>query len=712
GVLDNLRLGAAVRRPPGPGEVEIQVTHAGLNFRDVLNALGMYPGEAGPLGAECVGTVARVGVGVSHLAPGDDVMGMAGGSLRSYVTTAAGRIVRKPPTIGSEAAATIPLTFLTAEYALTRLAALQRGERVLIHAATGGVGLAAVQLARRAGAEIFATAGSPEKRALLRGMGIEHVFDSRTLGFSAEILACTNGEGVHVALNALAGEFIGKTVDALAPGGRFVEIGKTGIWTDAQMRARRPDVRYFPFDLADVDPAVIGEMLDTLLLGFKAGEFTPLPRRVYSIAEAASAFRFMAQAKHVGKVVLSIRPHEERRIRSDATYMVTGGFSGLGLTVAGWLKDQGARRLALVGRTGPDRPGAAAAIAQLEAAGVEVLAFKADVGQPDDMTRVFDALRNGAQLRGIIHAAGVLDDGTIEQLTWDRFERVFGPKVYGAWHLHRLSRTQPLDFFVLFSSSSALIGTPGQGNYASANAFLDALAHHRHASRLPAVSINWGPWGEVGMAAGLARQDQQRWDRLGLSAIDPRRGLAILEQALAGGAPQLAVLPVDWERFAASTPGESASPLFGELVADHAAATTTGTPLRPALIARLEAVPEKGRAAAIQAHVRDAVRHVLGVDPSFTLELSQGLRALGMDSLMAVELRNYLQASTGRPLPSTLAFDRPTIAALAAYLEPLITVTAAAAASTPVGVPVPAHADLDALSDEDAELLLAQELER
>ena len=295
----------------------MKVTHAGLNFRDVLNALGMYPGEPGPLGAECVGVVSAIGAGVTHLTVGDEVLGMAGGSLRSYVTTTADLMAIKPPSLSSEDAATLPITFLTAEYALNRLAGLRRGERVLIHAAAGGVGLAAVQLAQRAGAEIFATAGNPAKRELLAGMGVAHVLDSRSLDFAAEIQARTQGQGVDVVLNSLAGEFIDKSVASLARGGRFVEIGKSGIWTSEQMAAVRPDVKYFPLYLGEVEPALIQEMLTSLLSEVVAGHLQPLPRRVYSLDAAEQAFRFMAQAKHIGKVVLSfgreVRPASPAR---------------------------------------------------------------------------------------------------------------------------------------------------------------------------------------------------------------------------------------------------------------------------------------------------------------------------------------------------------------------------------------------------------------
>jgi NAD(P)-dependent dehydrogenase (short-subunit alcohol dehydrogenase family)/acyl carrier protein len=479
------------------------------------------------------------------------------------------------------------------------------------------------------------------------------------------------------------------------------------------MAAERPDVRYFPFYLGDLDDGLIRGMLDSLLAAFVSGELKPLPLRTFALTDAVAAFRHMAQARHIGKIVLATGGVKRLRIRSDASYVVTGGLSGLGLAVAEWLAERGARRLVLAGRSGAERASAAAGVARLQAAGVDVVVVAADVSREEDVAKIFESA--GAGLRGIVHAAGVLDDRTVEQMTAENVERVFAPKAGGAWLLHQHARGRDIDFFALFSSASALIGTPGQGNYAAANAFLDALAHYRRASGLPATSINWGPWADLGMAAGLASDGQQRWERLGIGLIDRRRGLAALERIIGAGPAQAAVMNVDWQRLAAtvqSGPGSG----FVESVAgptaggahDHDARPEQ----RPALIDLLMQVPEKSRRGAIQGHVRDAVRQVLGVDPSFALELSHGLRELGMDSLMAVELRNFLQASTGRTLPSTIAFDRPTIAALAAHLEELLADRPAAVAS-PAASPVVSGADagLDALSDEEAERLLAQELE-
>jgi acyl transferase domain-containing protein/NADPH:quinone reductase-like Zn-dependent oxidoreductase len=712
-VLDGLRLQPVPRRVPGPGEIEIRVTHAGLNFRDVLNALGMYPGPAGPLGAECVGIVAAVGSGdVGGLTAGDAVLGMVGGSLRTFVTTDARLVVRCPAGLSPVDAATLPVTFLTAAYGLETLAQLRRGERVLIHAGTGGVGLAAIQVARRAGAEIYATAGSPEKRAYLTALGVPHVFNSRSLSFADAIRTETGGRGVDVVLNSLAGDFIAASAGILAPGGRFVELGKTGIWSAEEMRSVQPDAQYFPVYLGDVDPPIIHALLTRIVDDVMAGTLQALPARVYPLAAAAQGFRYMAQARHIGKIVFTA-PEVAAQVKPDASYLITGGLGALGLTVARALAARGARSLVLASRT-PAKPEASASLDALRAAGVTVTVAAADVSRREDVAGLIAAIDPARPLRGVIHAAGIVSDAMVDRLTWAQCEEVFAPKVQGAWYLHAETAALPLDFFVLFSSAAALLPTPGQANYAAANAYLDALAADRYAAGLPALSIAWGPWEGGGMAAALEEGSRERWSRLGLGAIPAAQGLALLEQLMGAPIAHAGVLPIDWQRFADSHPGGRVPRLISDLVRSSAPGPLRGRAERPALQARVDRAPAKGRHAVVHAYVREVVRQVLGVAPSFVLESSQGLRAMGMDSLMAVELRNHLQAGVGRPLPSTIAFEHPSIGALVSYLAPLVDADRADVASERgIGEsPSATGEDLVGLSDAEMEALLARELEQ
>jgi acyl transferase domain-containing protein/NADPH:quinone reductase-like Zn-dependent oxidoreductase/acyl carrier protein/SAM-dependent methyltransferase len=671
GILDNMFLRPTVRQTPGPGEVEIEVAFTGLNFRDVLNAMGMYQGEAGALGAECAGTIAAIGEGVTSLSVGQRVMAMAGGSFRTFVTITAEKVVPVPAGMGLADAATVPVAFLTAEYALNRLARMRNRDRVLIHAAAGGVGLAAVQLAMRAGAEVFATVGSAAKRAHLESLGVRHIMNSRSLDFAAEVMAKTGGRGVDIVLNSLAGEFIPASLGVLALNGRFVEIGKTDIWDGERVAARRADVQYFPVYLGDVDPALIQKMLREIVEAISGDMLRPLPRHDFTLASVVDAFRFMAQARHIGKVVVAHPNAAARngapRIVADASYLITGGCGAIGLTISRWLVDQGARHLVLAGRRSPT-PQAIERIEGLKRAGCSVTVVEADVASEADVAGLIATIESsGPPLKGIVHAAGVLDDGPVVQQKASRLEAVLAPKVAGGWNLHKQTLTIPVDFMVFFSAAAAVLGAPGQTSYSAANGFLDALAHFRRARGLPALSVDWGPWTGAGMAASGARGRDTRWAKTGLGRLTPEQALSALGAALRLGRTQLSVLPMQWDRFFTSLAGTT--PAFVSRLAPARQSTPADVAREgSSFVERLRGVAAPKRRQSVLAHVREQVIRVLGLDPSYRVEPHQGLRDLGMDSLMAVELRNRLQQTLAHKLPATLAFDFPTVETISDYL--------------------------------------------
>ena len=683
GVLDNLILAPANRRPPEPGEVEIQVGAAGLNFRDILNALGMlqaYLEQMGfkdatdiPFGGECAGKIVAVGEEVEGLQVGDEVIAaQAIGSLSSFVTVNAKFVVLKPEELSYSEAATIATAFLTAYYGLHTGAKIKSGDRVLIHAAAGGVGAAAVQLARVAGAEVFATA-SPAKWDFLKSIGVEHVMNSRTLDFAEEVMTLTGGQGVDIVLNSLNGEFIPKSLEVLAAGGRFVEIGKIGIWDESQVQQKRGDVSYLPFDLLDIsqqNPSLIASMLKELMQEFQQGSLKPLPHKVFPIEEAVSAFRYMAQAKHVGKVVISLPEiTPQKLIKADSSYLITGGLGALGLQVAHWLVEQGARHLVLTGRSGASLA-AQKTISQLEKTGVMVLVVQADVSNPEDVARLIDPYHQRQKasppLRGIVHAAGVLDDALLAKQSLERFSQVMAPKVAGAWNLHISTQDLQLDFFVCFSSIVSLLGSPGQGNYAAANAFMDALVHYRRNLGLPGLSVNWGPWANIGMAAGLTDHDQEKIAAQGIGTITPEQGLQLLEDLLRQKATQVGVLPVDWSNFRFLSHSVK-SPFFEAVIPAPNTGEKRENIQRSEFLQQLEAASECDRQTLLSEHIRSQIAKVLGFSSPELIEPGQDFADLGMDSLMAVELKNRLQASLGRSIPQTLAFDYPTVEALVDY---------------------------------------------
>jgi acyl transferase domain-containing protein/acyl carrier protein len=681
GILDHMCLRATTHRPPGPGEVEIQVAAAALNFNDVLKALGLYPdlppGPV-PLGSECAGTIVAVGPGVEGLTVGLAVFAIAEGSIGTFVTTPAPMVAPTPPGLTMEEAATLPIVFMTVVYALKHLARLAPGERVLIHAAAGGVGLAAIQVAKQAGAEIFATAGTPEKRALLESLGVRHVMDSRSLAFVDEVMARTGGRGVDVVLNSLAGELMVRSLGLLAPYGRFLELGKRDLYENRRVGLWpfRKGVSYLPVDLAGLAlarPAQFHDLWREVTQEMAAGVWQPLRHQVFPIHEAVNAFREMARGKHIGKIVLSMRdvsdvliaPAAGTSFNAEGSYLITGGLGGLGLQVAQWMVERGARHLTLVGRRDPSES-ARAAVASLQQAGAQVAVVQADVSSSSQMAQVLAEIdRDVPPLRGIIHAAGVIDDGLLLQQDWERFTGVLAPKVAGAWNLHTLTLGRELDFFVMFSSMAAVVGSIGQGSYAAANAFLDGLAAHRRAQGLSGLSINWGPWAEVGMAASH-RGVREQTRLMGVRTIAPEAGLQILERLLSQRVAQIGVMPVDWGEFPS---GAAVPSLLADVISQGAhadSAASRGSGRRELLESLFKAAPEE-RQSMLETYLREQLAQVLGSSAS-ELDVQQPLANLGIDSLMAVELRTRIQTDLSVVLPIENVLEGPSLRRMATLL--------------------------------------------
>jgi polyketide synthase 12 len=664
GTLEDLTLvpSARAREPLGAGEVRIAMRAGGLNFRDVLIALGQYPDDD-PIGSEGAGVVLEVGEGVTDLAAGDRVFGLVPEAL-GPVAVADRRLVSRMPGDWSYAeAASVPIVFMTAYYGLVDLGGLSEGQTLLVHAGAGGVGMAAIQIARHLGAEVYATA-SPAKWDVLRGLGLDddHIASSRDLDFRERFLEATGGEGVDVVLNALAREFVDASLDLLPRGGRFVEMGKADVRDAEQVARDHAGVEYRAYDLVrNAGPERIATLLTELLALFEAGALSHLPIRALDVRHAASAFRFLGDGRNVGKVVLTIPPS----LDPEGTVLITGGTGDLGARVARHLaREHGVRHLLLVSRRGPDSPGAAELTEELRELGAEPTIAACDVTDRDDLAALLGSIDAGRPLSAIVHTAGVLADGVIESLTPEQVHRVLQPKVDAGLLLHELTLGTDLAEFVLFSSDSGTVGVPGQGNYAAANVFLDALAERRAAQGLPAKSLAWGLWSDAtGMAGDLAEADIARLARLGVAALSDE--LELFDAARASAEAVVVPTKLDMPALRASAEAGTLAPLMRDLVRGRQRRERdTGRSLEQ----QLAGVPEEDRETAVLDVVSAQIATVLGHDSADAVDPERKFKELGFDSLSAVELRNRLAQVSGMRLPSTLIFDHPSPIAVTRYL--------------------------------------------
>ena len=672
--LDCLPLAPAALQPD---EVRLAVEAAGLNFWDVFATLRLIDDKL--LGTEMCGRVIEVGSAVSSVAAGDRVVGVRRGDSGTFapeVVTHEELVARVPEDVSASALATMPTVFLSAALSY-EAAGLKKGDRVLVHAGAGGVGLAAIQLAQAAGAEVFATASAP-KQPYLQNLGVRHVFDSRTTAYGQEILAVTGGTGVDIILNSLTAEgFIDASLSCLAEGGAFIELAARDILTEEEMRARRPDVTYaiIKLDALKQDqPALPGGHLRTLMARAQAGELTPLAHSRWPLAEAESAVEFMRDGRHLGKIVLTLPPLVDGSLREDRAYLVTGGLGGIGLAVADWLVDRGARTVVLNGRRTPD-PEAEAAVTVLAERGVDVhveIADVTDIAALDAMLARMDATL--PPLAGVIHSVGALADGALGNQTWESFERVLWPKVVGAWHLHRATQHRDLDFFVLFSSVAGVLGNPGQSNHAAANAFLDQLAAHRRSMGLPGQAIAWGAWSGLGEAEEQRERIAEHLETRGTGWITPAHGLRAFERLVREDLTSAVVVLADWTAY-----GEALG-TRPPLLIDLLTATDGESAPEEDLLALLDDAPAGTHGEILASFLQRAVQAVLRLPtpPPPTV----GFFDLGMDSLMAVELRNRINRAFGGEYTaaSTVVFDYPDIEALAGFLAGEIGGSAAASA--------------------------------
>lgn len=686
GTLEELTARRCDRIDLGPGQIRVAIGAVGVNFRDVMLALGMYPGS-GELGIEGAGIVVEVGPGVTGLAVGDAVMGQLGAAASEAVVDQ--RIVAAVPAGWSlDRAASVPVVFLTALYGMSVLGGLQAGERVLIHAAAGGVGMAAVQLARHRGCEVFATA-SRGKWDALRALGIDddHIGDSRTLEFESKFRETSNGSGMDMVLNSLAGEFLDASLRLMAPGGRFMEMGKTDLRDPEAVAEEHRGVTYHAFDLFEASPELMAQMYDEILGLLQHGSVKTLPIKVFDVRCAQQAYRYVSQARHIGKVVLTVPngPAGTQSPLAGGTVLITGGTGMAGAAVSRHLVEcHGVAHVVLVSRSGMRADGAAELVAGLQLAGAEVTVTDCDVTDRADVAAMLQRIPAKIPLKGIVHAAGVIDDTVITSLTPERLEAVLRAKVDGAWNLHELTRDAGLAVFVMFSSLAGIVGSPGQGNYAAANAFLDGLAGYRRERGLPGLSIAWGLWEEASaMTRHLGDRELARMRLAGLSPLSTDHALQLFDAALLADRPVAVAAQLDTTVL---TTDAELPPLWRELVTrptrrvvDSAGPSAVAT----GVLERLHTLSPEQRRRELTDLICANAATVLGHSSTVDIDDQKAFQELGFDSLTAVELRNRLKTMTGLTLSPTLIFDYPTPSALAEYLADQLGATAPPPAAQP-----------------------------
>jgi phthiocerol/phenolphthiocerol synthesis type-I polyketide synthase C len=679
GALDTLRLHAANRIPPAADQVEVRVIAAGLTDGDLL--------KTDALGFECVGLVAARGADVDTVEVGQRVIAFGAGTFGSYLTTHADLVVGVPDGLADLQAAAISVAYLTAWHSLCEVGRLAPGERVLIHCCAADAGLAAVSVAKMIGARIYAAAGSEAQRAQLRALGADHVGDSASPDFADEIMRATDGHGVDVVLNSLPGEAIRRGVKLLAPGGRFIELGRANSSGDASL-ALAALANSASFSVVDLEmnlrlrPARYRQLLADILAHVAGGELPVLPVTEFAVGDAADAFRLRGSGAQHGSIVISL-PTEGRTeavaappplplVRSDGGYIVVGGMGGLGFVFAQWLVGQGAGMVVLNGRSAPSAE-LLAQIEELRAAGCRIEVVTGDIAEPPTAALLVAAVTDaGFQPAGVLHSAVVLADEIVLNLTEAAAARVFAPKVSGNWWLHRATEALELDWWMTFSSASSMLGTPGQGAYSAANAWVDGLVSYRRALGLPAVGINWGPWAEVGRAQFLAG--------LGISMITAEEGMAAMALVLAADRSHTGVFSLDAKQWFQSFPATQESSLFARL-AESSTIDALELRDRGRVRAEIDAADPAERPARLASAIADEIRSVLRSTEQ--LAPDQALESLGLDSLMALELRNRLEAHLDITLPAALIWAYPTISGLAGALCERMGYVPAVAAETP-----------------------------
>jgi len=656
-------------------EVRVRIAAVGLNFSDVLKSMGLYPGitdQVVPLGIEVCGVVEAVGPKTKRLTPGMRVMGVVPHGFASSDKTNEYLLTPIPAGLRDEEAAGIPIVFLTAHHALLKVGRLAAGERVLIHAGAGGVGLAAIQIALTTDAIVYSTAGSDAKRRLLRQSGVpeENIFDSRDLESIGRIRRQSGG--VDVVLNSLPGPWIDQSLGLLRPHGRFLEIGKVDIYNNHSL-GLLPFQDNLSYSAIDLDrwlrqrPDDVRRMYDEVTACFTNGTYQPLPITSFSLGELPAALRYMAARRNIGKVVVTPPKLDDDIAMSAGTHLITGGSGAIGMAVARRLIQRGASSVDLIGRRRTDDQIKELIRWALEYSGASICYHQADVTDRESLRAIVKLIRRrGEQIVGVVHAAGVLEDGLLPNQNEASLRRVLQPKVDGAMALHQATETSNLSYFTMLGSVANVFGSPGQTNYAAANGFLEGLAEQRRIHGQPATVVHWGPWDNSG--GGMASDDATQKNVLarGLRPLDFDAAVDLLLDSAGDDDRPAACVAVDadWRKM---LPGGVLPPSrlreLGEASTD--AATTDGGGPDEAFLSRLkDAESDDVKLTLLRGFLADRLAKIMGMSAE-SIDPAQALGSLGLDSLMAIELKNTIESKLNIELPISRFVDEPSLETLA-----------------------------------------------
>ncbi|MBL4648056.1 MAG: SDR family NAD(P)-dependent oxidoreductase, partial [Gammaproteobacteria bacterium] len=669
--------------PPQGDQILVKVQAAGLNFKDVLNALGLLKQHAEstgveyvplPLGFECAGIVIESGES-AQFSPGDDVIISHIGCMQQFITVSSKTAVKKPKNIRFDEAAGLATAYITAYHALHNLAKIKKNDKILIHAAAGGVGQAAIQLAQQAKAEIFATA-SKGKWDFLKQQGIKHIMNSRDLSFGKTLLENTDSVGVDIVLNSLNKQYIPVGLGTLAKKGRFVEIGKIDIWSHDQVKEFREDVAHYNFDLSELPKEELTELNKTILEkiahDLEKGEISPLPVSTYSLDQLEDAFGVLSKGENIGKIILvfgdvqhvtNTKPVSMPAvIKADRTYLITGGYGALGMHAAKWLAQEGAEHIALVGRTAATAKKLKEISSEINNQKVNLISLQGDISRQDDLLQMFTELKtNHPSLGGVIHAAGTLQDAPISSQTWPIFDKVFQPKVYGLWNLHQqVCLQKDIDFFIGYSSVASVVGSVGQANYSAANAFIDSLMNWRALAGKHGLAVNWGPWGEVGMAAKLSDSQIKSIEEKGINFLKPNKAMSALSKAIASMEPQVIINEFNWSKY---TDNLSSENLFYANVVSKEKSSSVKINIED-----IKQLPIQECYLQVQQIIRSKLAAVLHFDNEDDIELDEEFSHLGLDSLVSVEFKNIIEKTFVISLRASDIVDYPSIPRLAEFI--------------------------------------------